>query len=922
MVIIVAVGFSVDAYASENYVVKPVSFLNGFFDSFKRVPSDIEPFYMHHGEYIYAGGKLELKDYELNGRLRIEKPFETPTPNTSNYYQKLRIYADEIVISGDIVASNYSQLHARKNPSNKKGNGNITLIGEGKLETRKIADKETGLSKECTVISCEGDFTIKNNAKLNLGKETTIDIKGDFIAKSNALTDLHYGEIKIGKNFDLRKKFVSDKDSMISLYSDGEHTIKGSSECKVATLKLSFDTLKHLNIKKKLFDKSYFQCNKIVFDYISHSIPINVIDKYFDFQEIYGKSEGKHKQVTDYAKSFLYTIIYSKECGKININKTFLHVETNQDEKSSIYTINIQDKPTSIAVGNKIYKTKISLVYTGIGTPLKKGSAAFAELKLKLENGETYDYLVISKQDMIDAQAFIDSLKAGASEKIKDLAKDVLMDQVASDLLAFGNEFEWKAGVVTGTSLQGKDLMEKLKNRLQDWNKMVKDLPEYEGIDIETIKGREEHVNAPERIDESSEDSDIESLVNEAVVTPQSTVLSNEDITTLLNDYVSQKESMYGKSCTFTLQRKEEADNGSGFDRWWDGISEGVVLGYAIEDFDSDDVSEMLLVTLCEEQRIQLEMYEVVDGAVTLAESKYTDTNSSYGTVELPCGSRTDGGTCGMLSCFIQESDKRIFLQSSDSFGLVADGCDTFIVSSIYRDGKFEEYKVTYDVGSSIDESIPRLNQELSDIGVPNPDFHSIFYSSTPLVDCYDGGVHEILRAEQETVEIARKGNARSKIVTQMYFFSPNEILNGKMDDSAWWTITIDEFGNGFNMTWDEFKQIHGEPNSSEVYYLDNMIYNYYNTKCLGSRGEIKCGVNGEGIVTDVSWSTYTQNDELYHELVDSFAEKYDTTGVEETADTTIQHEGFSVDDYDGMVLVSYIPKYNTTSFSWFHNRR
>ena len=57
-------------------------------------------------------------------------------------------------------------------------------------------------------------------------------------------------------------------------------------------------------------------------------------------------------------------------------------------------------------------------MYTGIGTPLKKGSAAFAELKLKLENGETYDYLVISKQDMIDAQAFIDSLKAGASEKI------------------------------------------------------------------------------------------------------------------------------------------------------------------------------------------------------------------------------------------------------------------------------------------------------------------------------------------------------------------------------------------------------------------------------------------------------------------------------------------------------------------------
>lgn len=139
---------------------------------------------------------------------------------------------------------------------------------------------------------------------------------------------------------------------------------------------------------------------------------------------------------------------------------------------------------------------------------------------------------------------------------------------------------------------------------------------------------------------------------------------------------------MYGKSCTFTLQRTQNtnSNNENEFDSWWDGISEGAVLGYSIEDFDSDGSSELFLVTLLEDNRVQLEMYEVIDGQVNLSESKYADTNSSYGAVELPCGSRTDGERCGILSCFVQESDNRIFLQSSDSYGLLTDGCDTYLI--------------------------------------------------------------------------------------------------------------------------------------------------------------------------------------------------------------------------------------------------
>ena len=280
---------------------------------------------------------------------------------------------------------------------------------------------------------------------------------------------------------------------------------------------------------------------------------------------------------------------------------------------------------------------------------------------------------------------------------------------------------------------------------------------------------------------------------------------TDETVVSMLNEFIDKKECMYGKACTFTLQRDQ--NNGMQYDRWWDGISEGVVLGYSIEDFDNDFFSELLVVTLCKDNTIQFEMYEVKDGEVTLADWKPADTQSDYGTVELPCGSRTDGGICGLLSCFVQESNNRIFLQSSDSYGLVADGCDTFIVSARYTNGRFEEYAVTYNVGSSIDESIPRLNSELSDIGVPNPDFYSMFYNTTPLIDCFDGGVHEILRAEQGTLEYERDGSGRIRIVTTTVFATKDGQLDmpelyiagndqGVESETSDGEISYNEYGN------------------------------------------------------------------------------------------------------------------------------
>ena len=159
----------------------------------------------------------------------------------------------------------------------------------------------------------------------------------------------------------------------------------------------------------------------------------------------------------------------------------------------------------------------------------------------------------------------------------------------------------------------------------------------------------------------------------------------------------------------------------------------------------------MILMTLYMDNKLQLEMYEVINGEVKLADMRLTDTGTSHGAMEFPCGNRTDGEICGMLSCLVQEADNRIFIQSSDSYGLVKNECNTFIASTVYKDGKFGEYAISYELGLSIDESIPRMN--LSDLGVPSPGSPSIYHGSTPLINCYDSGAHEILRAQQGTTE-------------------------------------------------------------------------------------------------------------------------------------------------------------------------
>lgn len=248
-------------------------------------------------------------------------------------------------------------------------------------------------------------------------------------------------------------------------------------------------------------------------------------------------------------------------------------------------------------------------------------------------------------------------------------------------------------------------------------------------------------------------------------------VTSDEDIQEKFEEYISNKEILYGKSCTFTLTRGGNDNNT--FEKKWENLSEGVILGYSIEDFDNDERSELFLITLVDDYRLQLEMYEVVNDKVILVDRNYPDTNSSYGAVRFPCGRDSAYGLCGILSCFVDDINHKIYLQSSDAVHSLGEGEETFIASLSYKNNSFTDFSISHEIGSSVEDGISDRVQELVSMGVPNIDYDvydRIFYSLAPLSECFGGGVHEVLHAEQYTVDVEKEDSATKKIVTKTFF--------------------------------------------------------------------------------------------------------------------------------------------------------
>ena len=406
------------------------------------------------------------------------------------------------------------------------------------------------------------------------------------------------------------------------------------------------------------------------------------------------------------------------------------------------------------------------------------------------------------------------------------------------------------------------------------------------------------------------------------VANPIQLDIGNKAIEALFNDFLSQKESMYGKTCTFTVVRNSDAvNNESPYTRNWEGLSAGLVLGYSVEDFDDDNEDELLLITLVDDYRLQLEMYEIINKEVTLADVNNLDTGTSYGSVALPCGRDSQQKICGLLSAFVTDSNHRIYLQSSEP-GLLADGWETYIVSTEYKNNMFSDYKSSHAIGSSIEDSIPDKVQELLDMGVPNIDYdvyNNIFYRLAPLIDCFDGGVHEILHAEQYTTTVEKENSITQKIETETLFATkdgeisePPEYTESEQESNAQ-AVSVDDFVNGFWMSLDELLAMFGEPDSSYTHRFQ-YYYDFENIECLGNNGRLSCRVGEDNMVYSVVWHSYELNQDLFNSLVGKANERITMTPNPHAEDSLISVIG-QMDNNE--IFITYSEAESTTSIQW-----
>ena len=249
----------------------------------------------------------------------------------------------------------------------------------------------------------------------------------------------------------------------------------------------------------------------------------------------------------------------------------------------------------------------------------------------------------------------------------------------------------------------------------------------------------------------------------------------NEEITKLLSEYVAQREFMYGKSYTYTIYPRSKYNTNERDE--WENISPNQLLGYTIEDFDDDGSPELLIVIVKDNYLLQFDMYSVIDGMVSLTDSLSIESDDGYRGPQLPSAEYVSAGNMsGLLSCFVSDEDHRIFLQSCDTLW-VGGGSELFAISVIYKNGGFLDYRVCHSMGNGLMEfEVVKLTEELTNVGVPNPDALRVFNEFLPLTEFFDGGTHEFLHADQHTISAEKVENVYTKVVSQTDFFtlSPN----------------------------------------------------------------------------------------------------------------------------------------------------
>lgn len=380
----------------ENNISGPFEdFLSWIFGNDTQL-SERPPFCIEKGHYVYRGGDL-VTGYSLDAPLYIETDMVVCSP----------ISAKEIII-----------------------NSNVSIVSKNK-EGRLVS--KSGLASE-------GDLKIEKSGSLSMGKNSTIEVGRNLESTSNNNINLESGKIIVQGNIDLRNSWKSTDNCIIELGGQGSHVLRGDKKCSVGMLVLSENALYNTKIKKPFW---FWQHEPEVFDVKKFSIklPDSMIiqDNSSEISKTLRCMQMQYNtpyHITSFAKNYLYTILYCNgNMGNINIDifDTFFSVKTNGPQVDSV---SFQDeKAVYLDAQKKVHSVKVDLSYIGTRNSTESKSIGLGEMIVK-ESGQFYKFAFYPVIDDVeeDLNGFVASLREGASDVIKDQAKDIVFGQAISDL--------------------------------------------------------------------------------------------------------------------------------------------------------------------------------------------------------------------------------------------------------------------------------------------------------------------------------------------------------------------------------------------------------------------------------------------------------------------------------------------------------
>lgn len=516
---------------------------------------EMSPFYIEKGHYVYRGGEL-LTSYELSAPLYIESNMEVCSS----------ISAKEIIIDADVNLTS----------KNKDGKS----VSNSKLISEK-------------------DLKIKKSGSISMDKNTSIIVGQNLESKSDKNITLEQGKIFVQGNLELRNNWKSNENCIIKIDGAGSHVLKGDNKCSVGMLVFSENALYTSKIKKPFW---FWKTEPEIFEVVKFSIKLpdamiikdnsSEISKTLNCMPMQSNTPY---HITSFAKNYLYTVLYCNgNMGNISIDlfDIFFNVKTNGTQIDSVSFQ--EEKAVYLDAQRNVHCVKMDLSYLGTRNSKESKSIGFGEIIVK-DGGQNYRFEFYPILDNVDddLNGFVSSLRKGASEAIKDQAKDIVFGQAISDLadLSAPDMYDLEIGSVVCEAHSMYKFLDELQSFTKKFNKMKNGLVLEPDTRMQ-VQATEEHAEAANTLQDEpvGENENNNENKDNTIAAEQ-----NENGSEETNGYTAYKqvidtlESDYG-SLTLTIkdQYEESLEN----------ITEVNGLCYlSLIDFNNDGVKELLAVS-------------------------------------------------------------------------------------------------------------------------------------------------------------------------------------------------------------------------------------------------------------------------------------------------------------------------------------